>query len=55
LQLSASEIAGKGNTFQRFDRLLIGLKFEQCVSKYHFGLLVQRLNFMPKQLMASES
>jgi len=55
LQLSASGIAGKGNTFQRFDRLLIGLKFEQFVSKYRFGLLVQRLNFMPKQLMVSES
>tara|TARA_Y100000385_G_scaffold231945_1_gene244220 strand:+ start:346 stop:648 length:303 start_codon:yes stop_codon:yes gene_type:complete len=55
LQLSALVIAGKGNTFQRFDRWLIDLKFEQFVNKYHFGLLVQRLNFTPKQLMASGS
>jgi hypothetical protein len=55
LQLLALAIAGKGNTFRRFDRLPIGLKFEQSANKYPFEPLVQRLNFMLKQSMASGS
>jgi hypothetical protein len=35
--------------------LLIDLKFERFASKYHSGLLVRHLNFMPKQLTVSGS